>query len=121
MAMMNKAANGNWKWRSAVERLCGRGHESVVEVDGSEIAFERGDNFDHYVINTDEFLPLVGKGSVIEVWTSDRDVRSGSVVLLAGTKGLEIGRYGVGIRAQVLGVVGKIETWPGASLGHYLL
>jgi hypothetical protein len=115
------ATVGNWKRRSAIERLCGRGHEAIVEVDGSEIAFKRGDNFDHYLVNTNEFLPLVSEGSVIEVWTSDLDVKPGSVVLVAGGDGLKVAPYKDSLGAQVLGVVGKIETWPGLTVQHYLL
>lgn len=116
------ARDCNWTKRAAVERLCGKERQAVVEVGGMERTFERYDNLDFYLVSTDDFLPLASKGSVLEVWTSDAGLKTGAPVLVAGRDRLEIKRYSKDLREQILGAVVRTEAWPGEEAPtHYLL
>jgi hypothetical protein len=112
--------DGNWIRRAPIERLCGRGREAVVEIGGCEYAFPRVDNIDFYLVSTDDFSPLVAANSVIEVWTSDWNLSNKDLVLVAGQNRLEVRRFSADCRAQVLGSITRIETWPAGKARHYV-
>lgn len=112
--------DGNWERRAAIERLCGSGNDAMLEVDGLELKFDRFDNFDYYLVNTDEFAPLAAKSTILEVWTSDLDLAPGDPVLVAGAQRLELTRYAKRMPGQVLGKVERMEHWPGKTPRHYL-
>lgn len=115
-----KRSDGNWERRAAIERLCGRAGQAVVEAGGMEATFDRYDNLDFYLVNTDEFLPHVSKGCVLEVWTSDASLKAGALVLVSGERRLEIKKYSKGLREQILGSIVRTEAWPGEMPGHYV-
>jgi hypothetical protein len=118
MAAITKT-EGNWTRRAAIERLCGSENEALVEVNGSVIVFERVDNFDYYLVNTNDFSRFgIHTGSVIEVWTSDHDVKPGALVLIAGKGRLEIARYESKMSAQILGSIYEVKSWAGSTPQH---
>lgn len=112
----------HWVKHAAIERICGD-HEgtATVDVEGEARTFKRNDNFDYFLVNTDEFLPLAPKGSVVEIYTCDADLKPGNVVLVAGNKRMEIRKYAESKGLQILGQVTEVKHWPGKSVCNYCL
>jgi len=113
--------NATRKTLQGIERIRGRGHEAVVEVCQSEMTFERLDNFDYFLINTNEFMPLVQKGSVIEVWMEADEWEPTDVLLVTANNRLEIRTHSKNKNLQVLGKITEVKHWPGETVHNYVL
>jgi len=117
----DKALSKHWERHSAIERCCGVGHNAVVEVGDGDMSFDRNDSFDYFLVNTNEFMPLAQKGSVLEVWTSDAGLKDGNIVLVINNNRMEIQRYKKGKHFQILGLVDEVRQWPGKSVRNWCL
>ena len=106
-------AKANKKTVAAIERVFDRDGMARVNVDKSEFSFKSVNNYGYFLVNTDEFMPLAIKGSMIEVLLQQWDFKPTDVVLVAGNKRLEIMPYIKGKDFQILGWVSEVKCWPG--------
>lgn len=100
--------------QQGIERAFGDGNEAVCygEYD-EEVSFNRFDNFDYFVLNTDDFREFAPKGSIIQVWMDGGPWEKTDLFLVAGNNRLEIRPYAKSKGIQVLGKITEVHYRPG--------
>jgi len=104
---------------AAIERVNSCDGEAMIEAGEETISLKRWPNFDFFLVNTDDFAPLVHKGSVVEIFTCRDKYKAADVVLVAGNKRLEILPYPKAKGLQIIGKVCETKSWPGRVVRNY--
>lgn len=103
--------------RPAIERIVAAGSPSVL-VNECRVELENTSGFDYFLVNTNDFAPLVARGSVLNVCTDidSSEPEASELVLVAANNRLEIRPGSKCKGAQVIGLIWEIRRWPGMNL-----
>ena len=104
--------------RPAIERIVASGSPSVL-VDQCRVELENASGFDYFLVNTDDFAPLVARGSVLNVCTDidgAAEPTPTELVLVAANNRLEIRTGAKSKGTQFIGSIWEIRRWPGMDL-----
>jgi len=113
--MKTRRAQGTGKAVDAIDRLIPRGGRVSVKVEAHHVETWKADeDWEYYVVKTDDFGPVAPKGSILHVFIRlegskpDRD----ELALVSAGNRLELWPAAKCGDVQVIGIVWEIRRWP---------
>lgn len=105
------------KQRPAIERMNFSADPEIL-VAGAWESIPKDEGFDYFLVSTDEFLPHIQKGSILNVcMVGDfKPNMPWSLVLVAANNRLEVRTADKCGGVQVIGEIWEIRRWPGMDL-----